>query len=199
MSGLKIAYADPPYPGCAHLYAAHPDYAGEVDHTELLYRLQGSYDGWALSTSSKALYDMLHICRKWSGVRVLIWVKNTVRYAWEPVLVKPAREPGQHLRDWLHCEPDAFQWRPKPDDHVIGAKPKPFSMWLFEWMGAGSNDAFDDLFPGSGGVGRAWSEYSSQTQLFADEPTVRSTKRARRRALREQPQIMREALAGDAE
>ena len=27
-----IGYADPPYIGCAHLYAHHPDYAGEVDH-----------------------------------------------------------------------------------------------------------------------------------------------------------------------
>ena len=29
---MKIAYADPPYIGCAHLYRDHPDYAGEVDH-----------------------------------------------------------------------------------------------------------------------------------------------------------------------
>ena len=27
----RIAYADPPYPGCAHLYADHPDFAGEVE------------------------------------------------------------------------------------------------------------------------------------------------------------------------
>jgi len=26
---MKVAYADPPYPGCAHLYRDHPDYAGE--------------------------------------------------------------------------------------------------------------------------------------------------------------------------
>ena len=31
---MRIAYADPPYPGCAHLYRGHPDYAGEVDHVK---------------------------------------------------------------------------------------------------------------------------------------------------------------------
>ena len=29
---LRLAYADPPYPGKAWLYRGHPDYAGEVDH-----------------------------------------------------------------------------------------------------------------------------------------------------------------------
>jgi hypothetical protein len=186
---VKLAYADPPYPGCAHLYKGHPDYAGEVDHVELLYRLQGSYDGWALSTSSKALGDMLHITRQWNRVRVLIWVKNTVRYAWEPILVSSARRPGQHLRDWLHCEPDAFQWRPKPDDHVLGAKPQPFCRWLFDWMGAEPGDELDDLFPGSGAVGRVWQEFSAQTRLIGSEPTVRSTKRAGAKAIRAHPML----------
>ena len=47
---LRLAYADPPYPGQAGIYREHPDYAGEVDHQELVMRL-ASYDGWALSTS----------------------------------------------------------------------------------------------------------------------------------------------------
>jgi len=37
---MKIGYADPPYPGCAHLYKGHPDYAGEVDHALLIERLE---------------------------------------------------------------------------------------------------------------------------------------------------------------
>lgn len=49
---MRIAYADPPYPGCAHLYKGHPDYAGEVDHMELA-RVLSHYDGWILHTSSE--------------------------------------------------------------------------------------------------------------------------------------------------
>jgi hypothetical protein len=58
---LLFAYADPPYPGKAHLYANHPDFAGEVDMPALLSRLQ-QYDGWALSTSAAALPVVLAAC-----------------------------------------------------------------------------------------------------------------------------------------
>src|SRR6185437_7416920 len=50
---LRLAYADPPYPGKAWMYRGHPDYAGEVDHAALIRRLS-TYDGWALSTSAAA-------------------------------------------------------------------------------------------------------------------------------------------------
>ena len=33
---LRLAYADPPYPGNAWLYRDHPDYGGEVDHAVTL-------------------------------------------------------------------------------------------------------------------------------------------------------------------
>lgn len=36
---MRIGYADPPYIGCAHLYADQPSYAGEVDHLALVARL----------------------------------------------------------------------------------------------------------------------------------------------------------------
>ena len=49
---MKIAYADPPYIGCAHLYRGHPDYAGEVDHVALIARLERDYDGWILHAAS---------------------------------------------------------------------------------------------------------------------------------------------------
>jgi hypothetical protein len=51
---LCLAFTDPPYPGNARLYRDHPDYAGEVDHAELVRR-PVTYDGWALSTSAEAL------------------------------------------------------------------------------------------------------------------------------------------------
>ena len=49
---MRLAYADPPYPGQAkRWYEDHPDYGGEVDHAQLVERLE-SYDGWALHTSA---------------------------------------------------------------------------------------------------------------------------------------------------
>jgi hypothetical protein len=51
---MKIAYADPPYIGCAHLYRDHPDYAGEVDHVHLIERLERDYDGWILHAARDA-------------------------------------------------------------------------------------------------------------------------------------------------
>jgi hypothetical protein len=65
---LRLAYADPPYPGKSALYRGHSDYAGEVDHEELLERLQG-YDGWALSTSADALPAILALSGRRSASR----------------------------------------------------------------------------------------------------------------------------------
>ena len=55
---MNIALADPPYPGCAHLYREHPDYGGEVDHKALLERLQDEFDGWVLHTHIPGLRMM---------------------------------------------------------------------------------------------------------------------------------------------
>ena len=67
---LRLAYADPPYPGKARLYRDHPDYRGEVDYADLIERL-AAYDRWALSTSAEALPAMLALCpagvRAWAG------------------------------------------------------------------------------------------------------------------------------------
>ncbi len=183
---MRIVYADPPYPGRAHLYEGHQDYAGEVDHPKLIEYLWG-FEGWALSTSASSLRDLLPLCPP--DVRVLAWVKNTVNVAWEPVIVKSARPISpQGPRDWIHCEPEAFQWRPKPDTYVIGQKPVPFCEWLFGWMGAEPTDTFVDMFPGSGAVGRAWDRWSSQPQLPA-MPSKRAQRRERARLLAEHPTL----------
>lgn len=153
---MRLAYADPPYPGRAHLYRDHPDYAGEVDHFELIERLERGYDGWALSTSAEALRDLLPLCPP--EARVLAWVKHTVTVSWEPLIVRSARKPGG-VRDWIQVEPDSYQWREKPDSYVIGQKPEAFCLWMFAWLGAEPNDTLDDLFPGSGNVARAWDRW----------------------------------------
>lgn len=181
---MRLAYADPPYPGRAHLYEGHPDYAGEVNHVALISDLQG-YDGWALSTSASALRDLLPVCP--GDARVLAWVKHTIRVSWEPVIVRPAR-PVENVRDWIHVEPEAYQWRPRPDTYVIGQKPVPFCEWLFQWLGADPDDTFVDLFPGSGAVGDAWSRWSAQPPL-ASFPSERRIRRDRDRMLAQHPTL----------
>lgn len=171
---MNIAYADPPYPGCAHLYKGHPDYAGEVDHCELLYRLVEDYDGWCLHTSSVALPEVLPMAVECDpAVRVMAWVKPfaafkknvPVAYAWEPVIVKAARKPvvkpGMTYRDWI-AEPITMK------RGLTGAKPDRVCRWLFEVMGCEPDDELHDLFPGTGAVTRAWDAWRSQLSLLAE-------------------------------
>lgn len=179
---MRLAFADPPYPGRAHLYADHPDYDGEVNHFALIHRLRGYYDGWVLCTSAEALRDLLPLCPV--NARVLAWVKHTVTISWEPVIVVSARKP-EGVRDWISVEPDAHQWRPKPDSYVIGQKPKPFCRWAFEWLGARPDDTLDDLYPGSGQVTETWNEWRVQPGLpfsLSAAAEKRAARRARERA-----------------
>jgi len=161
---LRLAYADPPYPGKARLYRDHPDYGGEVDHAALIERLS-AYDGWALSTSAGTLAEVLALCPP--GVRVAAWHRGErvtrSRYplnAWEPVIYHGGRQlPGVLRRaDSLVCGVTPVSTRP---GHVIGAKPAAVCRWIFTLLGAGPGDTLDDLFPGSGAVSRAWAAYTS--------------------------------------
>jgi hypothetical protein len=165
---MRLGYADPPYPGqSAKHYRDHPDYAGEVDHINLIGVLQ-TFDGWLLHTSSPALPSVLEALTR-CGVhdyRVMAWVKPfaafkrnvPVAYAWEPVLVKAARKPVvSHrivMRDWI-SEPITLK------RGLAGAKPEAVCMWGFEMMGADPADERHDLFPGTGAVTRAWDKWRS--------------------------------------
>ncbi len=160
---MKIAYADPPYIGKAKKHYG----CEEVDHAALIEKL-GGYDGWALSLNSTTLREVLPMCP--DRVRVMAWVKSyccykkgvPLTYAWEPVIVKPARkQPRQGtfaLFDWVQCAPAM--------NGFVGAKPEPFCFWLFEVLGCRSDDNFDDLFTGSGAVSRAWEAWTRQGLLF---------------------------------
>src|SRR4029077_12553959 len=89
---MRLAYADPPYPGMAGYYVHHPDYGGEIDHAALLDELDG-VDGWGLHTPSTTLRDVLPIVP--DDVRLCAWVKPwasfkpgvPIAYAWEPVFI----------------------------------------------------------------------------------------------------------------
>jgi hypothetical protein len=169
---VKIALADPPYPGQSKKhYGDHPDYAGEVDHAELVQRLEDEFDGWVLHTSSPALKDVLPLCPP--DARVMAWVKPfaafkrnvPVAYAWEPVIVKACRKPVVSkrlvLRDFV-SESITLQ------RGLSGAKPEAVCRWAFEVMGAEPTDDFHDLYPGSGAVQRAWDVWSQELRLDLD-------------------------------
>lgn len=183
---MRFAYADPPYPGCAHYYLKENPNACEVDHAELVARLVRDYpDGWALSTSSVALRDVLALCPP--GVRVASWCKPFAAwkisknedgkaamapYAWEPVIfttrsrAERAERLGVFCRDFLLESPPLRQ-------RVPGEKPHRFGWWVFSLLGAGPGDTMDDLFPGSGAVTEAWEAWCGRWDatgtLFAEE------------------------------
>jgi hypothetical protein len=156
-------------------YADHPDYAGEVDHRELLLRIddEANYDGWLLHTSSTALENLLHATYE-LGIgpfRIMSWVKPfavfkknvSVAYAWEPVLVKACRPPlvsgRMVMRDWVSA-PITLQ------RGVVGAKPESVCRWAFEMLGMEPDDELHDLYPGSGAVSRAWEKWRTELQLL---------------------------------
>jgi hypothetical protein len=176
-SPRRFAYADPPYPGNARLYVGHPDYAGEVDHAELLSRL-ATYDGWALSTSAAALPQVLaEAVAQDLSVRVGAWIRGarphaTARFpvsAWEPVIYVPvpSRVAGEPRRvDAIAHGVSVLRTLPS---RVIGAKPAAFCRWIFDLVGATPDDELDDLFPGSGIVGRTWALFRGSVAVDVAE------------------------------
>jgi hypothetical protein len=160
---MRVAYADPPYIGQAKKHYAHDPRCAEVDHAELIAKLDG-YDAWALSLSSPTLRIILPMCPE--DVRVMAWVKPFASfkpnvnpaYAWEPVIVRGGRKRGRDeptARDWVSCNITLKKG-------LSGAKPEAFCFWLFDVLGMLAGDEFHDIFPGTGGVGRAWAAYQSQ-------------------------------------
>ncbi len=166
---MKIGYADPPYPGCAHRYKDHPDYDGEVDHAELVNTLLTKFDGFVLHTSAPELdyiYSLFPRRLKDLGCRTMAWVKPfaafkrnvSVAYAWEPVIIKPCRKPVVRQRivmcDWVS---ESITLK----KGLCGAKPAKVCAWAFEMLGMEPQDEFVDLFPGTWAVTeahKAWKE-----------------------------------------
>ena len=161
-AGLRFAYADPPYPGNARkYYGRETTYGGEVDHADLIASLTaGGYAGWALSTSSRALGDILPLCPP--GARVAAWVKPIgvpprtygMHNRWEPVIVVGGRRRRPGVRDWLAAMPA------RGGGDLMGRKPIAFCAWLFDLLGMIPGDELDDLFPGTGVVARSWATLS---------------------------------------
>lgn len=169
---------DPPYIGQSKKhYGNHPDYAGEVDHRELLTRADREADGWALHMSSTTLPEVLAILTEEviEGWRVMAWVKPfaafkpnvPVAYAWEPIIVKPVRKPEVSgrtvMRDW-------FSENITMRRGISGAKPERLCHWVFEVAGLHPTDTFVDVFPGSGAVQSAWDSWCSHVSETPDAP-----------------------------
>lgn len=160
----RIAYADPPYPGCAHLYKHHKDYLGEVDHKALISELQDEYDGWVLHTHTPGLLQIA----AWLplDVRLGAWCKSfaafkpnvPVAYSWEPVIFKPCRKQEVSgrlvMRDFI-VEPITMR------RGLHGVKPELVCHWAFEIVGAKPEDELFDMFPGTGAVWEAWKTWQA--------------------------------------
>jgi hypothetical protein len=130
----------------------------EVDHADLIARLEEGWpDGWALSTSARALRDVLPMCP--ASTRVCVWRRRTrgktsrrALNAWEALLVVGGRERADRGLDVL-------DYRGRYDSYpgaLEGMKPPEFTVWMFNLLGAQTGDHLADLYPGSGAVSRAW-------------------------------------------
>jgi hypothetical protein len=172
---MNLGYADPPYIGCADLYRDHPDYAGEVDHTALVDRLQSEYAGWVLHSSATphAMAVLAPLIEK-TGARWCSWRKGfaafkknvPVAYAWEPVFIKSARKPVVSkrlvMRDWIDTDIECSITLKRG---LTGAKPERVCHWAFELLGARPEDDLQDLFPGTGAVSKAWKTWQGKFTL----------------------------------
>jgi len=165
---MRLGYADPPYIGCAHLYPEKT----EVDHIDLFRRLNSEFDGWVLHASATAhSMSILAPLIVNSEARWCSWVKGfaafkknvPVGYAWEPVIIKPARKPVVNkrivpMRDWI-MESITLK------RGLTGAKPEKVCHWAFDLMGARPEDELHDLYPGTGAVTRAWATWQGKFTL----------------------------------
>jgi hypothetical protein len=172
----RFAYADPPYLGQGQKLYGYPEWDDPARHQELIDLLCRDYpDGWAMSASSPSLRVLLPMCP--NDVRIAVWCKTFsafkkgVRpaYAWEPVIFRSA-----HNRNHPAPEKGGKQTTPKdfhevwePDGHLApitlrrgltGAKPESVCQWILDLLNWKPGDVIDDLYPGTGVMGRVVAE-----------------------------------------
>lgn len=190
MSGLRYAIADPPYLGRGARYygpgtngrkmfgsgmpgraqylktSEHQDahlWDDPATHAELISDLTSRYDGWAVALARDSL--LVYLTAAPPDVRIAVWHKvdimpaARIREVWEPVLLyvppdRRARGTGPPVRDLLST--------PVPHVGHVGAKPRSWTRWVLDLLGATDRDTVVDLFPGSGMVANE----IAQTVLF---------------------------------
>jgi len=178
---MRFAYADPPYIGCAAKLYGDPTYDDERAHVALVERMDAEFDAWALSMHAPSLRYLLHKAPQ--NVRVAAWVKPFASfkpgvdpaYTWEPVVYRTARKWSREqptVRDYHSANITLKQG-------LAGAKPASFCYWIFDLLGASPSDDFEDLFPGTGAVTKAWDVWRrdrmvDQGSLFGAESANRA-------------------------
>lgn len=176
---MRLGYLDPPYFGMCSVYEHnHPENGRPFDgrcwdeietHQLLIDWACERYDGWALSLSSTHLYDVLPLCP--SDVRIMAWCKPWASfkpnvnpaYTWEPVIVHGGRKRGAAMptvRDYVLANATMQKG-------VRGAKPRDFSVAVFEWLNVQDGDEFEDVFVGSGAVQAAFDGWSRRPVSIA--------------------------------
>jgi hypothetical protein len=84
-----------------------------------------------------------------------------IQFSWELVILHCGhRHP---LGDGIildHRSPSSLR-----KGRLIGAKPREFGIWLFRCLGARGGDQLADLYPGTGGVTNAWTDFIRQPPL----------------------------------
>ena len=180
---MKFAIADPPYYGKAKRWYGkggvgygygkgqadnHPDaelWDKPEAHLQLLRDLESQYEGFAIATSVYGLNVYLQqVDLGWSsGYRLAIWHKpisapsgSRIRNAYEPVIIKvPESRRGYKS----HARMDDIATINIRRNGFIGSKPKEWTWWVLDLMGANAADRIDDLFHGSGAVESAIQEW----------------------------------------
>ena len=172
---MRFAYADPPYLGTSHFnaehhYGAHHEAASDCDdlevHKALIARLVDEFpDGWCMSLGTNTLRLILPECP--DDVRICAWVKGWCswkpgvhpKYAWEPVILRGGRKrKGVAVRDW-------WQGNIATNQPIPGSKPAGFNRWVLGLLGYEPGDELVDLFPGTGGMGRAVEGWTEQLAM----------------------------------
>lgn len=138
----------------------HPeaaDWDTREAHQDLLARLHGSYDGWALATTLDGAdwYSPIP-----AGTRHMVWHKqraipngSNVASSCELVLLyvphgRRRLTAGHQVPDLLSCAP--------PNGGFAGAKPPAWTRWVLDALGYDPDtDELHDVFPGSGAVSAA--------------------------------------------
>ena len=178
MSGMKFAYADPPYLGCGHLYDDHHAESRTYDdpeaHRRLIERLKDDYrDGWAMSLHVPSLRVILPMCP--DDARIAAWVKPFASFkpgvmrawTWEPVIFCGGRKILRGATTWRDHIAEPITLR----KGLTGAKPWKFCEWVLNGLDYQPGDIIDDLFPGTGIMGQVAAARDGlplQTGLFAE-------------------------------